>query len=480
MDEAKLTQLLQAHFGFKHFRSGQFETLQAVLAGQDTLAILPTGGGKSLLYQLPAYLLPGTILIISPLISLMQDQADRITRQGDFRAVVLNSAVNNQDQTAILATLSRYRFIFTSPETLGRGPVLGALRQLTISLFVIDEAHCVSEWGPDFRPEYLLLKAAIQALQPRSTLLLTATATKRVTQDILTKVGLPKEQVTIIRQSVNRANLFLAVQELENSLAKQTYLQATLPKLGGPGVIYFSSRKQADAMARWLTTVSDLRVAAYHAGLEAVERFRIQNQFMQNELDVICATSAFGMGIDKNDLRYVIHYHLPASLAAYTQEIGRAGRDGQPALALLLYAPGDETIPELLTQVELPSQTQMERVLTGKISPTMLGEKGPVINFYLHHGYQPQDLPALFNQQAKRARQRINQMLAYIKNQTCRRKVLLAAFDEGEHEQTPCCDLHQPDLQQSDFGLGKTEPAKVKQRQLDWQKQLNRLFNCQN
>lgn len=480
MDKAKLIQLLKARFGFDKFRAGQIETLQAVLAGQDTLAILPTGGGKSLLYQFPAYLLPGTILIISPLISLMQDQADRITRQGDFRAVVLNSAVNNQDQAAILATLSRYRFIFTSPETLGRGPVLGALRQLSISLFVIDEAHCVSEWGPNFRPEYLLLKKAIQALQPRSALLLTATATNRVTNDILKKVGLEEGQVTIIRQSVNRANLFLAVQELENPMAKQTYLQAKLPKLGGPGVIYFSSRKQADAMAEWLRAVTDLRVAAYHAGLEAVERFRIQNQFMQNELDVICATSAFGMGIDKNDLRYVIHYHMPASLAAYAQEIGRAGRDGQPALALLLYAPGDETIPELLTQVELPSQIQMQEVLTGKKSPAILGEKGPVINFYLHHGYQPSELPALFNHQADRARKRISQMLTYVKTQTCRRKLLLAAFDEGEHDQTPCCDFHQPDWQPSDFGLGKRKQSVEKPAQLNWQEQLNRLFNSHN
>ena len=171
---------------------------------------------------------------------------------------------------------------------------------------------------------------------------------------------------------------------------------------------------------------------------------------------------------------------MPASLAAYAQEIGRAGRDGQPALALLLYAPGDETIPELLTQVELPSQIQMQEVLTGKKSPAILGEKGPVINFYLHHGYQPSELPALFNHQADRARKRISQMLTYVKTQTCRRKLLLAAFDEGEHDQTPCCDFHQPDWQPSDFGLGKRKQSVEKPAQLNWQEQLNRLFNSHN
>ena len=470
----RLTQLLQDHFGFDHFRPGQDETLKAVLAGQDTLAILPTGAGKSLLYQLPAYCLDGVILVVSPLIALMQDQADRIARQGDFRAVVLNSAVTAADQRAILATLGDYHFIFTSPETLGRGPIIGALRQLQISLLVIDEAHCVSEWGPDFRPEYLLLKEARAALRPSATLMLTATAPPRVAGDLLEKLGFNPSRVRTVRRSVNRENIFLAVKQVETAAEKRSYLRELLPRLGAPGVIYLSSRKEADQLAAWVSDQTGLRAAAYHAGLDAIDRYRLQTQFMHNELDLICATSAFGMGVDKNDLRYVIPYHLPASLAASAQELGRAGRDGQPALALLLYAPGDESLPALLNQVELPSQAVLERFLAGKLPLSALGERGSVIAFYLRHGYSPARLPALFAAQGKLAQQRLAKMVGYVKERGCRRSYLLTAFGEPAHPQTPCCDCHQPDWQPAMLGL---QPAAAHPRlQADWRRQLAALL----
>lgn len=473
-----LTASLRQHFGFTAFRPGQEATLTRILNRQDTLAILPTGAGKSLLYQLPAYHLTGTILVISPLIALMQDQADRIARQGDYRAVVLNSTVEMHDQAALLETLGDYRFIFTSPETLARGPVLGALRQLKIALLVVDEAHCISEWGPNFRPEYLTLKNARQALKPGVTLLLTATAPPQIAQDILTKMAMAPEQVATVRQSVNRANLFLAVHPVADPLAKQHYLQALLPRLGGPGVIYFSSRKQATAMANWLEQTTSLQVAAYHAGLEPVVRYRLQTQFMQNQVDVICATSAFGMGIDKNDIRYVIHYHMPAGLAAYTQEIGRAGRDGQPALTLLLYAPGDESLPELLTQTELPAPAVLEEVMAGRVAPTVLGPKADVINFYLHHGVTPQQLQQLMAQQSRLAQQRINEMLGYVMTTACRRQYLLHAFGEKPIEQALCCDCHQSNWQPQELGLGAVKTFATVERSYNWRQQLAHFFAC--
>lgn len=471
-----LTHLLRTRFGFASFRPGQEETLTSILAGQDTLAILPTGAGKSLLYQLPAYQLPGTILIISPLISLMQDQADRIARQGDFKEVVLNSQLGYADQQAILQTLGDYRFIFTSPETLSRGPVLGALRQLTISLFVVDEAHCISEWGPDFRPEYLLLADCRRHLQPAATLLLTATATKRVEADILVKLGLDPGRVKVVRQSVNRPNLFLAVHQLGADESKLDYLAQRLPQLGGPGVIYFSSRKQAAAVADQLSRKTGLRLAAYHAGLDPIARFRLQNQFMANQIDVICATSAFGMGIDKNDLRYVIHYHMPNSVAAYTQEIGRAGRDGQPALALLLYQPGDEGLPTLLSQVELPPVATMHQYLKGKSSPQILGERANVISFYLSHGYTPEQLVDFFAAQRPQALRRIQQMLGYVQETGCRRAYLMRCFDESAVQQELCCDCHQPNWQPGDLGLHPLAKEQAAAPRLDWRGRLMELL----
>ena len=319
MDEQRLYQTLKQQFGFDEFRPGQKETIQAVLNQNDVLAVLPTGAGKTLLYQLPAYLMPGSVLIVSPLISLMQDQVDRLRQHGERQVVMLNATLTGRSRQQVLNRLAAYRFIFASPEILAQPSIKHALRKCRISLLVIDEAHCISQWGPDFRPEYLLLKEVKNDLRRPPILLLTATATPRVQNDILQKMGLDEKNVKRVIRSVNRPNIFLAVDQVENDQQKRQRLVKWLHELGGGGIIYFSSRKLANELADWLGEMTGLEVAVYHAGISAIDRFRIQQQFMQGQLQAVCATSAFGMGIDKDDIRYVIHYHLPGSLESYVQ-----------------------------------------------------------------------------------------------------------------------------------------------------------------
>ena len=269
MNRDRLYQALQQHFGHQEFRDGQLATIEAILAGQDTMAILPTGGGKSLLYQLPAYLRPGIVLIVSPLISLMQDQVDRLHRRGEKRVLLL-SGQDRRTRDQQLSQLDRAKFVFASPEILANPAVAACLRRVNVAMLTIDEAHCISQWGPDFRPEYLLLRRFREELGTPPTLLLTATATPRVQADIIAKMGLAADEVTVIRRSVNRANIFLAVEELASPDEKAARLLQLVKELSGAGIIYFASRRLATATADWLQKQSGLAVAAYHAGMPAV------------------------------------------------------------------------------------------------------------------------------------------------------------------------------------------------------------------
>ena len=262
-------------FGFDDFRPGQEETLLKTMTGQPTLAVLPTGAGKTLLYQLPGVMLDGLVVIITPLISLMQDQVDRLRNVGQSRVAALNSSLDYQEQRWVLSHLSDLDFLFTSPETLIKSDVLRALHNQTISLFVIDEAHCISQWGPDFRPEYLLLNQALTTLKPQRLLMLTATATPAVQDDIINRLGLNINQVSRVVESVNRPNIFLAVQHLDNQDAKRRRLLELVTKLGTSGIVYLSSREGANQLAAWLNEQTSLRVAAYHAGVAPIDRYRI-------------------------------------------------------------------------------------------------------------------------------------------------------------------------------------------------------------
>lgn len=473
----RITRLLHDHFGFQSFRPGQEETINSVVKNENTLAILPTGAGKSLLYQLPAYLFSGTVIIISPLISLMQDQVDRLHQQGEKAVIMLNGQLVGKERSRVLNRLNDFRFIFTSPEMLANKRVQTALQRIKISFLVIDEAHCISQWGPDFRPEYLLLKQIRQQLGMPKVLMLTATATPQVQTDILTKMGIAQAKVQVVSESVDRPNIYLEVEKFLNQVDKQDRLLELVKKYQGPGVIYFASRKLATQMAEWLNNNAGVNVVAYHAGVSAVERFKIQKQFMNGTAQVICATSAFGMGIDKNDIRFIIHYHLPSNLENYLQEIGRAGRDGEQSIAILLYANGDENIQRQLTSIDLPSIELLEQINQGKLHPSVLGEQADLFSFYLQHHYSPREIISSFDQRQRQLAIELRKMIGYIDTTSCRRKYILEYFGEKLIKRpSHCCDLDRQDNAEI--------PIKILANTINssenggyWQSRLDKLLN---
>lgn len=354
----KLEQALSHYFQFSSFRKGQREVIESVLNGQNTIAMLPTGTGKSLCYQLPGYLLDGTVIIISPLLSLMQDQVEQMKAMGEKRAVAINSFLFPFERKQILKQLDRYKFIFVSPEMLGTELIMNALKTLNIALLVIDEAHCISQWGYDFRPGYLKIGEARKALKNPVTIALTATATKEVRQDIANYLLLGNWREFVF--SVDRPEISIGVETVRHR-DKQTRIVELVKSLEGPGIIYFSSKKIAEQMAAKLRNQGE-QVMAYHGGLDQEARILIQQQFIHGQLNLVCATSAFGMGINKENVRFIIHYHMPLQLESYLQEIGRAGRDGKCSLAILLYSPGDELLSKQLAEGELPDEEQINRL----------------------------------------------------------------------------------------------------------------------
>ncbi len=329
--------ILKTVFGHNEFRPLQEDIIKAALAGSDVLAVMPTGGGKSLCYQVPALLLPGLTLVVSPLIALMQDQVAALRSRG-VQAVFLNSSLNREDYFATVDALrsGTVKLLYLAPETLVSDRVQQLLDEQTISLFTIDEAHCISEWGHDFRPEYRQI-AAVRARYPKAACLaLTATATAQVRADITKTLRLTKERQYIA--SFNRRNIFLEVRPRREALTQIE--QFIRERDGQAGIIYCFSRKNVDDTAKALNA-RGIPCLPYHAGLGDTVRSENQAAFLAGTVSIMAATLAFGLGIDKPDVRFVIHQDLPKSLEQYYQEIGRAGRDGLPAQALLLYSPAD-------------------------------------------------------------------------------------------------------------------------------------------
>lgn len=478
IDEKRLLTYLQQKFGFSNFREGQLETVKAVLQGEDVLTVLPTGGGKSLLYQFAGYHLPGRVLIVSPLISLMQDQVGRFRHQGEKNVLMINGQLQGRGRQEALNHLEQFKFIFTSPESLANQQVLTALRQTQISLFVVDEAHCISQWGPDFRPEYLLLSNIRQSLNNPPVLMLTATATPAVRLDIIKKMGLNAENVHQVIRSVNRPNVFLAVRQFTSQQEKEDELIELLNQIDGSGIVYFSSRKMASQFAEIIELKTNKVTAAYHAGISPVERFKIQQQFMQNQIQLICATSAFGMGINKGDIRYVIHFHHPANLESYIQEVGRAGRDGNESLALLLYSPGDEQIQRTLQQFELPSINLLEAVKNKELPLESLGENAELFDFYLRHGYSAEKILESFRKRQGVQRKRRASIEEYVNNSAvCRRQIITDYFGEKQVKQDFCCDICQGNYLDK-FTQEKVDGDNTQiDSKIDWEKRLKKLFN---
>ncbi|HUE12380.1 MAG TPA: DNA helicase RecQ [Steroidobacteraceae bacterium] len=399
-----LTTALKRYFGFDGFRLGQQAIVRDALARRDVLALMPTGGGKSLCFQLPALLQPGVTLVVSPLIALMQDQVRQLQNNG-IRAAFINSSLDPAEIQRRTEALLRgeYKLLYLAPERLLlreflEGPLHRLDSGIGINAFVIDEAHCVSEWGHDFRTEYRQL-AQLRRRHPEVPVLaFTATATARVRIDIIAQLALHDPAVHV--SSFNRPNLFYRVQPKD----KTTYRELlALAKRGGAGIVYCLSRRRVDELAAKLHA-DGIRAAPYHAGLDTITRRDTQDAFIRDDLQLIVATIAFGMGIDKPDVRWVVHYDLPRTLEGYYQESGRAGRDGDPAKCILYFGGADIRTAEFLIQQKIDS--------TG----------APLEN------------------EQRIARQQLRQVLQFADSTECRRAVQLRYF--GETFSGPCgaCD----------------------------------------
>ncbi|MBS1636702.1 MAG: DNA helicase RecQ [Bacteroidetes bacterium] len=331
---------LQSFFGFDGFKGNQEAIIGSILNGNDTFVIMPTGGGKSLCYQLPAIMSEGTAIVVSPLIALMKNQVDAIRGFSNERGIAhfLNSSLNKSDIAKVKADVlaGRTKLLYVAPETLNKEDNIEFFSEFKISFFAIDEAHCISEWGHDFRPEYRRLRPIIDKLGSVPVMALTATATPKVQQDIQKNLGMMNAR--LYKSSFNRPNLYYDVRPKQNVIKE--IIKYIKQNTGKSGIIYCLSRKKVEEISEALK-VNGIKAAAYHAGLDAKERAKTQDMFLMEELDVIVATIAFGMGIDKPDVRYVIHHDIPKSLEGYYQETGRAGRDGGEGNCLTFYSYDD-------------------------------------------------------------------------------------------------------------------------------------------
>ncbi|WP_395091535.1 RecQ family ATP-dependent DNA helicase [Armatimonas sp.] len=330
---------LKEFFGHEEFRDGQREIIEAAVAGVDTLAVLPTGGGKSVTYQLPGLLLPGVTLILSPLIALMKDQVESLPEALQGRVALINSSLDSSALGRRLAQLKsgQLKLIYAAPERLRQPPFLHALRQAGVSLIVIDEAHCISQWGHDFRPDYRAVGRAVQELNPRSVLAVTATAPPDVQRDIEQQLG---RKLKVILKPTWRENLFLEARRVKSNDEKLFATVEICQQFDGVGLVYASSRDRCEDISRMLKR-QGVAAGFYHAGLEPVERAAAQDRFMSGEVRVMAATVAFGMGVDKSDIRFLLHFNPSRTLENYYQEAGRAGRDGKPSRCVMLYTSSD-------------------------------------------------------------------------------------------------------------------------------------------
>jgi ATP-dependent DNA helicase RecQ len=360
-----LRAVLQEYFGFTDFHPGQEDVISRVLRGEDTLAILATGAGKSLTYQLPALLLEGTTIVVSPLIALMKDQLDMLRERGITDVVALNSTLSEDQELRARERIAseNLRIVYTTPEKLEDEAFLRLLKSIRVPLFVVDEAHCISQWGHDFRPAYLALGGVIAQLGHPTVLALTATATPSVREDILHQLGL--EQIKPIVRGFDRPNLIYETRKADKEADKFKILSALFggdDTLDGTGIIYTATIKNALEVQSFLTREVGVPAAVYHSKLHKEDRTSVHNLFMNESIRAVVATNAFGLGIDKPNIRFVLHYDLPGSLEAYTQEAGRAGRDGLNSRCVLIYRMSDTRVQNYFLTGKYPDVEEVQRV----------------------------------------------------------------------------------------------------------------------
>ena len=501
----ELESKLKEYFGYSSFRIGQKQIIQDVLQGKDVLAMLPTGTGKSICYQLPALLLNGITVIVSPLLSLMEDQVQQLKSIGIKSTVALNSFLSFIERKYILQELSKYKIVYVSPEILQSEQVINAFKKINISLFVIDEAHCISQWGHEFRTDYLKLADVRKQLGFSPCLALTATATVEVQKEIINLLNMENPVKRIY--SVDRENIAIMVKQVKTIEEKLKLVLELAKKLKGPGMIYVSTRKWAEKIAYELSSNKINHVAYYHGGLEKDDRLLIQQQFINKQLNIICCTNAFGMGINKKDVRFVIHFHYPLQIESYLQEIGRAGRDGEQSIAMILHCKEDRVLPDYFLEQELPTDAQVTAVIEELIS---LEKRGEILSketeeelimkcglsenlwrFFRYHFELKQIIIGnLITLQGKDGKlhfylrkvielrqavkqKKLSQMENWLEQEDCRRRTYMQLFDE-ELLNHPffCCD---------NCGLDETifykEEINELSEKLSWKRQLKMLLH---
>ncbi len=458
--------------GFKTLRPGQNEAIQSLLQGRDTVLVQPTGSGKSAVYQIAGALLEGSTVIVSPLIALQKDQADAIEASRLEPTAVVNSTLSASEQREVLDRIEqgKVEYIFLAPEQLRKPETVDRLRAAHVSLIVIDEAHCISQWGHDFRPDYLSLCQVIEALGHPPTLAMTATASRDARTEIIARLGLRDPRVFV--HGFDRPNISLRVDQFSGKDDKYTSLLRRVEFAEKPGIVYVATHKNAETIAADLQQMG-VEALCYHGGLKAKQREEIQNKFMRDEVPVIVATNAFGMGVDKPDIRFVYHADVSDSLDAYYQEIGRAGRDGEPAEAVLFYRPQDISAQQFKTGPAHVDSEGLESVYN-----TLIAMKGPMTRdeIVLETGIHARKLVGLLHRleeteairhledgffettsarplpqvieaaeekqkfQKELRKQRLQKMQSYAEWRSCRREFLLRYF--GDDYAGPCgnCD----------------------------------------
>jgi ATP-dependent DNA helicase RecQ len=461
--------IARAKLGYEQLRPGQEEAIAAVLAGHDTLAVMPTGSGKSAIYQIAGAIIPGVTVVVSPLIALQQDQVEAIAEMDAGGAALLNSALLAAEREEALDEFAQgaTEFLFLAPEQFANEETFARVQASEPSLFVVDEAHCISEWGHDFRPEYLRLGAVIETLAHPRVVALTATASPPVRREIVERLGMREPRIVV--RGFDRPNIRLAVEGFAEEEDKREALIARVVDAPKPGIVYAATRKHAEELAAALVE-QGVNGVAYHAGMAAGERTCIQEAFMYDVVDVIVATTAFGMGVDKPDVRFVYHLDVSESVDAYYQEIGRAGRDGEPAEAILFYRPEDLNLRRFLAgsgQVDAEQMTRVAEAVRDATEPMQVEEIGDetdlsqtkvmialnrleevgavdmmpsgtvVATVYGDAADAAEEAAEAQENLRKFARSRIEMMRGYSDMTNCRREYILNYFGEAY---TPPCD----------------------------------------